>query len=183
MTVIATRLIIGITAVSRGTLPFAQIAGSCLALAVCVTGLSVGCGAGGVRPRFTPFTESLRDTVAASPDSVVLIAAEILEAEGIAVHHVRRREGYLETHWFDAATTQRASAESVRTESLTIIRLWADAVTERQTLVVAEAARPLFVDPSLPTREKEVAVSEDHPGHAFLQRVFEQVTASPAQRP
>jgi hypothetical protein len=152
--------------------------GSQAVLLVIVAGITVVCGAGGVRPRFAPFHAALSDTVTASPDSVIMAAAAVLQAEGIEVHHVRPREGFLETHWFDAGNNRRVRASSLGTDALTIIRLWADAVTERRTLVVGEAARPLVVDPSLPTREREVPVAEDEPGHQVMLRVFEQVMAA-----
>lgn len=155
-----------------------QTVRNALGVSLCVLLLSAvvqACGAGGVRPRFHSFPGAPADTVTMPPDSAIVVAAAALEAQGIELHHVRPREGYLETHWFNARTGERGSAESVRTDVMTIIRLWADAVTDDQTLLTGEAIQHRFVDPSLPTREKEQLVDAQHPAYDILRRVLAQV--------
>lgn len=143
-----------------------------------LTALSgAACGAGGVRPRFEPFPDALSDTAAASPDSAILAAAAALEDEGIELRHVRPHEGYLETRWLNVTEGGRGSPESVATDDMVRIRFWADAVSERRTLVVGEAVMPRVVDPSLPPRERETLLPDDHSGFVLLQRVFHAVMA------
>ena len=136
---------------------------------------SVACGAGGIRPNFGPFPEALSDTATVSADSAIVAAAGILESEGIELRHVRPWEGYLETRWINTTSGGRGSPESVANNEMVRIRFWADAVSEMRTLVVGEAVKPRVVDPSLPIREREMPLDEDHAGFAILRRVFDAV--------
>jgi hypothetical protein len=135
------------------------------------------CGAGAVRPRFAPFRDAISDTVTVSPDSAIEIAALLLADEGVELHHVRPIEGYLQTRWFDVTTHERVSPQSADWDSRAVIRIWADAVTENRTLVVAEAAMARVVDPSLPARETEISVPQNHPARAVLEHVLELLRA------
>jgi hypothetical protein len=135
--------------------------------------VGLACGAGGVRPRFAPFPDAIADTITAAPDSAILVAGTLLVTAGLEVRHMRPIEGYVETHWFNVESGERSSGESTDTDSTIRIRLWADPVTEHQTVMIGEAVRPRIVDPSMPMREREVSVSEEHVGHEILHRVLE----------
>lgn len=134
--------------------------------------VGTACGAGAVRPRFTPFREAISDTLTIAPDSAITLAASLLHDSGIVLHHVRPIEGYLQTRWFNVTSRERVSPQSADRDARAIIRIWADAVSEHQTLVIAEASMARVVDPSLPAREREMPVPDDHPARAILAQVL-----------
>jgi len=135
------------------------------------------CGAGSVRPRFAPLRGAISDTVTVSADSAIEMAALLLEEEGLVLHHLRPIEGYLQTRWFDVTTNERVNSQSADRDNRAIIRMWADAVSERRTVVVAEAAVPRVIDPSLPERETETSAPEGHPARQLLLRVLQRLHA------
>ncbi len=137
------------------------------------------CGAGAVRPRFAPFRGAVSDTVTIPADSAITLAASLLREGGIPLHHVRPVEGYLQTRWFNVTTRERASPHSADRDERAIIRIWADAVSEHQTLVIAEAAMARVVDPSLPARETEMPVPQDHPARTISAVVLAGLRAHP----
>jgi hypothetical protein len=133
----------------------------------------LACGAGGVRPTFRPFPQAIVDTITGEPEAIVEHISELLQEEAIELRWVRIREGYVETKWFDPVTGNTGGGRSLNTAGIVRLRFWADIVMEHQSLVVGEAVRRRVVDPSLPIRETEVHVPEDHAGYEILRRVFE----------
>ena len=134
--------------------------------------LTVACGAGGVRPRFEPFPQAISDTFPLSPDSAIVMIGEILAAEGVEIQHIRPREGYVESKWFDVGAGRAVSASSIDTDSVVRFRFWTDPATPGMSLVVGEVVRRRVIDPSQPEREIEQPVPADHPATELLQRML-----------
>lgn len=143
------------------------------ASAIVLLALCSACGAGGVRPTFRPFPQAIVDTVVGEPEEIVEHLSELLQAEGIELRWVRIREGYVETKWFDPVDGTTGGGRSLNTAGIVRLRFWTDIVMEHQSVVVGEAVRRRVVDPSLPVRETEVHVPEDHLGYVILLRVLE----------
>ncbi len=148
------------------------------AAAILFTILCCACGAGGVRPTFRPFPQAIVDTVAGEPEQVVEHLSELLQEEGIELRWSRMREGYVETMWFNPVTGDTGGGRSLNTAGIVRLRFWTDPVAEHQAVVVGEAVRRRVVDPSLPYRETEIHVLEDHEGYEILQRVIEGLASS-----
>jgi hypothetical protein len=117
------------------------------------------------------------DTIAGAPEEIVEHLTELLQEEEIELRWVRNREGYVETKWFDPVTGETGGGRSLNTAGVVRIRFWTDLVMEHRSVVVGEAVRRRVVDPSLPDRETEVHVPEDHPGYEIMLRVFEGLAA------
>jgi hypothetical protein len=126
-----------------------------------------------VRPTFRPFPQAITDTIAAGPEEIVEQLSEILQAEDIELRWARIREGYVETKWFDPVTGDTGGGRSLNTAGIVRLRFWTDLVMEHRSVVVGEAVRRKVVDPSLPERETEVHLREDHVGYSILQRVLD----------
>ena len=135
--------------------------------------LCFACGAGGVRPTFQPFPQAIVDTVTGEPQEIVEHISELLRQEAIELRWVRSREGYVESEWFDPVSGEAGGGRSLNTAGIVRLRFWTDTVMEHQSVVVGEAVRRRVVDPSLPVRETEVHVAEDHEGYEILRRVIE----------
>jgi hypothetical protein len=133
---------------------------------------AIGCGAGAVRPRFEPFPQAISDTLGGSADSITLQIGELLIAEGLGLQHLRPREGYVVTKWFDVSTKRTTSSMSVNTGSAVRLRFWTDPATASECLVVGEAARRRVLDPSLPERETEEPVPAGHPAIDIVRRIL-----------
>jgi len=152
--------------------PSGRVAATALLAALLVT---AACGAGGIRPRFQPLPQAMTDTVHNRPDSVTLLISELLTAKGIEVRHVRPREGYVETKWFETGTGRTVSDQSIDTDSVVRMRFWAEPAAEGETMVVGEVVRRRIIDPSLPDRETEEPVPTGHPALEIVRGVLANV--------
>ncbi|UCD24365.1 MAG: hypothetical protein JSW51_00145 [Gemmatimonadota bacterium] len=137
------------------------------------------CGAGGARPRFDPFPQAISDTMPLLPDSAIIQIGALLAAEGIEIQHLRPREGYVESKWFDIAAGRTVGASSLDTESVVRFRFWSDPATPGNSVVTGEAVRRRVIDPSQPERETEQPVPADHPAAELLQRMLAALNAGP----
>ena len=166
---------------TRRRLPW-QSAGLTASAVLAVSLGVAGCGAGAVRPRFVPFPQALVDTVPGDPEAVVERLTALLAGEGISVRWSKAVEGYVETRWFDAATKRERGANSLDTEAVVRLRFWADPDYLGGTVVVGEAVHRRVLDPSLPIRETEAPVSEDHPAAEILRRVMDALVSGEDNR-
>jgi hypothetical protein len=117
----------------------------------------------------------MTDTVRNLPDSVTVLIGELLTARGIEVRHVRPREGYVETRWFETGTLRTVGSMSRDTDSVVRMRFWTDPVGEEQTIVVGEAVHRRVLDPSLPERETEAPVPTEHPAVEIVRGILADV--------
>ena len=128
------------------------------AVAVCAA-----CGAVNERPYLTPLPNANVDSVHALPSAVITEIETLLVAQGMEIRLSTPTEGYLETKWYDIGT---GHAGGVR------FRFFASPVGEELTELTSEAVIRNTHDPSLPERENERMVSEDHPGHELLSQLL-----------
>ena len=135
--------------------------------------LAAACGAGAVRPQFSPFPSARSDTLTAPPDSVVRRLGGILNQRGIEVRWLRLTEGYVETRWFRVDTSGIGKGRGLDTESTVRLRFWVNAYRGRETILVGEAVRRRMVDPSLTDRQQETPLAPEHPGHELLWQIMD----------
>lgn len=143
-------------------------------VAVTVLCLAACTGLGGVRPRITPMVGSVSRTVPERAEVLVRAFDDAFRARSIPLVVVSQVEGYVETEWLDIDTRTARPPGVTGLERIVKLRLFIDPVGG-QSRVVGEAVRRLFADPSLPARELERAVPEDHPGRALLDSVMTSV--------
>jgi hypothetical protein len=131
--------------------------------------VAAACQASTTRPPFVPYPEAAHGEIGfGNPDRVATVIratqvlAEALRADSIPVARVEERDGYLETRWFEASSLQPTSREPLGPDVVRV-RAW---VTPAKpgfgTIEVETVYRPL-IDPSLPARELETPVPDDHP--------------------
>ncbi len=139
--------------------------------------LATACGAGGIRPRYAPFTGALTDTVTVPPGDAIRELEALVQAESLPIRQSSQREGYLETGWFNAETRRWGGGASLNTESIVRLRFWSDQLREGTSIVVGEAAKRRVIDPSVAARENEVLAPEGHSGIATVRRLLDSLRA------
>jgi hypothetical protein len=87
--------------------------------------------------------------------------AEALRADTIPIRRVELRDGYMESPWFDARTGRPTSRRAVGT-GVVRVRAWADPARPGSTRLSVETLYRPVMDPSLPDRELEREVAEEH---------------------
>ena len=133
--------------------------------------MAAACGSVNVRPYLTPLPSAFLDTLPAPPDALITAAERVLTMEGLRVRAASAREGYLETHWFDPTTQRSVGSTAFPVRRAVKVRVWADSVGLGRSQLTSEAVIRRAADPSLPSRETEMIVPQDHPGYALLVRV------------
>jgi hypothetical protein len=114
------------------------------------------------RPPFEPVPEARHADVSLSRLEATEQLAEALRSDSIPVARVEPRDGYLETPWFSVATGRPVS--SARTgDSVVRVRGWVEPARVRYAELRVETVFRRVWDPSLPERELERAVRQDHP--------------------
>ncbi|MGD8726072.1 MAG: hypothetical protein PVH40_00435 [Gemmatimonadales bacterium] len=135
-----------------------------LLLCLAAMGL-VACGAVNTRPHLAPLPDALVDTLHVTPATVISELESLTVAEGFRIQVSAPREGYLETKWHDVAS-EGDRRTAVR------FRFFASPIGEDLTELITEAVMPHTMDPSLPERENERMIPDDHPGQVLVTRVL-----------
>lgn len=136
--------------------------------------LVAACGSAVVRPSFRPFPNAPVDTIPGDADRVVTAAAARIAQRGLEIRLNAPREGYLETRWFDLVA-RRSVAIGADPNRVIRLRLFADPVTPRATLLTIEALYRRTLDPSIPEREAELMVPPGTPGDSLARNVISEV--------
>lgn len=113
------------------------------------------------RPPFAPLPEAAGSELRLSVPEATRRLAEALRADSIPVRRVERRDGYLESPWFDAATGRPTSRRPVG-PGIVRVRGWADPARPGSTQLTVETLYRPLIDASLPERELEREVRRDH---------------------
>jgi hypothetical protein len=92
--------------------------------------------------------------------------------EGLEIQLSSSREGYLETKWYDTSAGRAGGKRTRDPHSVVRLRFFASSIGEELTELTAESVMRHTLDPSLPERENERMVPEDHPGELLLNRVL-----------
>ncbi|MGH7630976.1 MAG: hypothetical protein ACREOF_16645 [Gemmatimonadales bacterium] len=114
------------------------------------------------RPPFEPLPEASHADVALSRVEATERLAEALREDSVPVARVELRDGYLESPWFDVESGRPAGRGRTGT-GVVRVRAWVEPARVRQSELRVETVFRRVVDPSLPERELERAVSPDHP--------------------
>lgn len=128
-----------------------------------------------------PVAGALHASVEPPPALVTRAMAAELERRGVPVARVSPAEGYIETHWFDATTLARASEPFGTGGGVVRLRLFADPVGRGSRLFL-EAVERVTWDPSVPERELERMVPDQHAVRPLLAALLEGLRP-PARRP
>ena len=115
------------------------------------------------RPTVTPLPEALGSELRLTVPEATRRLAEALRADSVPMWTVRLRDGYLETRWFETAAGHRTGRSRPLGPGTVKIRAWADPARPGSTQLTVETLYRPVTDPSLPERELERQVSEDHP--------------------
>lgn len=129
---------------------------------------------GGIRPTITPLLGSVTLEVEARPDAVTRALAAALDSSGIPVAVVAPEEGYVESVWYDVTLRAARTPRVGNLDHVIKLRFFADPAANK-TRLVAECVRRVLVDPSLPERELEREVPDDHPGRVLLDSIVARV--------
>jgi hypothetical protein len=127
-----------------------------------LAGLALGCFLYTTRPGFEPLLGAPSAEVRLAPSAATERLAEALRNDSIPVSRIERRDGYLETSWFDA-TTGRPAGRSPLGTSIVRVRGWVDPGRIGHSDLRVEVAYRAVRDPSVPERELERAPPADHP--------------------
>ena len=131
------------------------------ALALVVPGL-LACQPGTTRPSFTPLPEAEAVEVRLSQGEATRRLAERMEGDSIPAARVDLRDGFIESRWFDPATGTPSTQRPIGT-GIVRVRAWSDPGRPGFSILTVETVYRLLADPSLPERELEREVPEDHP--------------------
>lgn len=128
-----------------------------------------GCLATTRRPSFLPMPEAQEAEVGfrlasrvATVERVTDTVASYLRAESLPVSRVEPFHGYLETSWFDVNSLAPVRGRPVGPDVVKV-RAWIEPARDGFAYVEIETVYVPAVDPSVPSRDTEAPVADDHP--------------------
>jgi hypothetical protein len=155
------------------------------ALALGVPGL-LACQPATTRPAFSPLPEAETVEIRVSPLEATRRLAEILQADSIPAARVELRDGFIESHWFEAASGKPTKARPIGA-NVVRVRAWSDPGRPGFALLTVETVYRPMADPSVPERELEREVGKTHPVatkvHAALEGMLKRYGGPPATAP
>lgn len=83
-------------------------------------------------------------------------------ADSVPVSHSDPRDGYVDSGWFDAETLEPAGRNPLGPGTVRV-RVWLNPETPNHVMATFEAVYRPLADPSLPDRELEQLLPEEHP--------------------
>jgi hypothetical protein len=95
-----------------------------------------------------------------------------LKADSFPVTVLEPRDGFLETPWFDSATSRPTSRRPLGTDVVRV-RAWVDPEKPGHSRVTVETLFRDIADPSLPERELDREVPPDHPTAVRVRAVLD----------
>lgn len=141
------------------------------------------CRATTPRPPFVPFPEAVHGEIGfGNPDAVATIVratravADALRADSIPLRVVYEEAGFLESPWFEAATLQPTTRRPLG-PGVVRVRGWIGPAKPGYSTVELETVFRPKADPSLPERELESPVPDDHPVGKRVASVMERLVA------
>jgi hypothetical protein len=134
--------------------------------------LAAGCKPYTPRPYFPPVTGAARAEIFLDVPTATTVLSEILSADSFPVSRVEKRDGYIETEWFDATAKSPTGARRLGPEVVRV-RAWIDPSRRGHSWITVETAYRPRADPALDPRDLDVQVPPDH---AVGKRMTEIVT-------
>jgi hypothetical protein len=130
--------------------------------AIALAAVALGCFLYTSRPGFGPLLGAPTAELRLAPAAATERLAEALRGDSVPVSRIKRRDGYLESPWFDAATGA-ASHGSALGPGVIRVRGWVDPGRVGHSDLRVEVTYRALRDLSVPERELERAAPADHP--------------------
>ncbi len=124
--------------------------------------LVAACQPNTTRPGFVALPEAAATEVRLPVRDATRHLAEQLRASAIPISRVMLRDGYMESGWFNSRTGRPASGRPLGTGTVQV-RAWADPARPGSSQLSVETSYRPLVDPSLPQRELDRQVPNNHP--------------------
>lgn len=154
-----------------------------MAVALAVAAAVAGCRATTPRPPFVPFPEAAHAEIGfGNPDPLATIVratrtvADALRADSIPIRVVHEEAGFLESPWFDAATLAPTTRRRLGPDVVRV-RAWVGPAKPGYSALEVETVFRPRADPSLPERELESPVPDDHPVGRRVAEVVKRLAA------
>ena len=132
----------------------------------------VACQASTTRPTFGPVTGAQAVVLELDVARATTLVADGLKADSIPVTVLEPRDGFLETPWFDSASSRPTSKRPLGGDVVRV-RAWVDPEKPGHSRVTVETLFRDIADPSLPERELDREVPPDHPTAVRVRAVLE----------
>lgn len=132
----------------------------------------VACRPETTRPAIMPYPEAAGVEIRLRPPDATRMLAEALQTDSIQPAKVRVRDGYIETAWLDSATGHPTARRPIGT-GVVRLRAWADPGRPGNTVLTVETLYRPIADPSLPERELERQVPQEHPTAVKVELILE----------
>ncbi len=132
----------------------------------------LGCQASTTRPVFGPVSGAPRVVLQMEVARATTILASALRADSLPVAALEPRDGFLETPWFDSATS-RPTGRRPLGQGVVLVRGWVDPDRPGFSRVTVETVFRDVADPSLPGRELDREVPPDHPVSVRVRAVLD----------
>lgn len=132
--------------------------GTALLLAI----LAAGCKPYTPRPYFPPVTGAAKAEIFLDVPTATTILSEILDTDSLPVTRVEKRDGYIETAWFNATTKSPTKARPLGPEVVRV-RAWIDPSRRAHSWITVETVYRPLADPALDQRDLDTQVPPDHP--------------------
>lgn len=114
------------------------------------------------RPVFAPLPEAASVEIRLNAAPATRYLADALRGDSIPLAKVQQRDGYLESGWFAYTTGTPVKGRPIGTDVVQV-RAWIDRGRPFFSLLTVETVYRPLADPSLPERELEQPVADDHP--------------------
>jgi hypothetical protein len=124
---------------------------------------AAACQPNTTRPSFTPLPEAAGTEVRLTVPEATRHLAEALRADSIPPRKIQLRDGYIETAWFEAGSGRLVRGRRAVGPGIVRVRAWADPARPGSSQLTVETLYRPLLDPSLPDRELEREVAQDHP--------------------
>jgi hypothetical protein len=133
-----------------------------------VTGFLVGailllsCRATTSRPTYLPVPTAAVAEVELGIVEATRALAEGLAVDSIALRKIKESDGFIDSGWLDARTLEHTGARPLG-KDVVRVRAWVNPAKQFWSELEVEAVYRPLADPSLPERELDVPLPDDHP--------------------
>jgi len=123
--------------------------------------LVTGCKPYTPRPYFPPVTGAARAEIFLDVPAATTVLSEIMDTDSLPVTQVEKRDGYIETAWFDATSKAPTTARRLGPEVVRV-RAWIDPARRGHSWITVETVYRPLADPTLDQRDLDTQVPPDH---------------------
>ena len=132
---------------------------------------------GGIRPRYGPEPQAVMLVLDLPAVAVTDEMETQLIHNGLTIHAISPREGYVESNWYDLDARKVVRPPFGRLDRVVKLRFFADPMAGN-TRLFAECVVRAAWDPSVPERELERMPAAGHPGRVLLDSILTSLRAS-----